>query len=262
MMRIAIAGCTGRMGRMLVEATCNHEVATLVAMSAEVAQHQQAETLKALHRSDAIITADTKLLLHECDAVIDFTSPEYSLEIAEIAAHKGLVHICGTTGFDAQQLASLQRHANKARIVHAANFSIGVNMLLKTAQDMAARLDDAYDIEIIETHHRFKKDAPSGTALALGEAVAKGRGVALHAVADRARDGITGERTRGAIGFHAVRGGDVIGDHTVLFATLGERIEITHKASDRSIYAQGALHAARWAMPQKAGYYSMQDVLA
>ncbi len=262
MMKIAIAGCTGRMGRMLVEATLAHKDVKLVAVSAVEHDMQQARALLALHHTqNVMLTSDTDELLKDADAVIDFTSPEYSLNIAKHAVEHGVVHICGTTGFSTSQIEQLKSYAEKTKIVHAANFSIGVNMLLKTAKEMAALLDDSYDVEITEMHHRYKKDAPSGTALALGEAVAEGRGVALGEAADRARDGITGERKQGAIGFHALRGGDVIGDHTVLFAALGERIEITHKASDRTIYAKGAIRAALWAKARDAGYYSMQDVL-
>lgn len=262
MIKIAIAGCTGRMGRMLVEAVLAHSHTILCAVSAVEQDMQQARALLALHHTqNVILTHNITELLQEADAVIDFTSPEYSLDIASHATHSNSAHICGTTGFSAQQIEQLKDCGQKTTIVHAANFSIGVNILLKTAKEMAALLDDSYDVEITEMHHRYKKDAPSGTALALGESVAKGRGVELNIVSDRARDGITGERQQGAIGFHALRGGDVIGDHTVLFATLGERIEITHKASDRAIYAKGAICAALWAKKQPTGYYSMQDVL-
>ncbi len=262
-MRIGIAGCTGRMGQMLVKAVAEHEHAVLAAVSALTDHVEQAKAWLTREGIEHVMVTDSPERLAEaCDAVIDFTAPEHSLALAKHCAALGTVMVCGTTGLSAKQQGELQALADDAlTLVQSANFSLGVNLLLSLTEQTARLLDERYDIEISETHHRYKKDAPSGTALALGQAAAKGRDVILEEASDRARDGITGERGTGTIGFHALRGGDVIGDHTVMFAALGERIELTHKASDRRIYADGALHAALWAKDQAHGLYSMQDVL-
>jgi 4-hydroxy-tetrahydrodipicolinate reductase len=262
-MRIGIAGCAGRMGTMLMNAVREHSQCRLTAGSSRTDGLEEVHTFlqrEGLHQ--VLLTDDLNVLASNCDAVIDFTSPDYSLAIAEAIARQGAVHICGTTGFSAEQEIQMAAHAARMRLVKSANFSIGVNLLMRLTRQVAEVLDDGYDIEITDIHHRYKKDAPSGTALALGHAAAAGRGVTLEDVADRGRDGMTGERRRGTIGFHALRGGDVIGDHTVLFAGDGERIELTHKSSDRIIYAAGAIRAALWAATQPNGLYSMQDVLA
>jgi 4-hydroxy-tetrahydrodipicolinate reductase len=262
-MRIGIAGCAGRMGKMLMNAVREHPHCRLTVASTRSDGMEEVHTFlqrEGLHQ--VLLTDDLDVLTEACDAVIDFTSPDYSLAIAEACARYHTVHICGTTVFSAEQEIQMAAHAARLRLVQSANFSIGVNLLMRLTRQVAGLLDDNYDIEITDMHHRYKKDAPSGTALALGSAAAAGRGVALEDVADRGRDGMTGERTRGAIGFHALRGGDVIGDHTVLFAGEGERIELTHKSSHRRIYAAGAIRAALWAQDKPNGLYSMQDVLA
>jgi 4-hydroxy-tetrahydrodipicolinate reductase len=206
------------------------------------------------------LTGDPKTALAGAEAIIDFTAPETSLALAKRAAKAGMVHVVGTTGFSAAQLNALKRAGTTARIVQSGNMSLGVNLLASLVERAAASLD-GYDIEILELHHRMKVDAPSGTALLLGEAAAKGRNVKLDKARLAPRDGMTGARKRGAIGFASLRGGTVVGEHRVILAGEHERIELTHVAEDRSIFAQGALRAALWAADQKPGFYSIADVL-
>jgi 4-hydroxy-tetrahydrodipicolinate reductase len=194
-------------------------------------------------------------------AVIDFTAPEATLEFATLAAQARAVHVIGTTGMSDAQIAALKPAARHAVIVRAGNMSLGVNLLVQLTKRVAAALDDEFDIEIIESHHRLKVDAPSGTALMLGEAAAEGRGVRLDEAADRGRDGITGARQRGHIGFAAIRAGDIVGEHDVLFAAPGERIVLRHVATDRAVFARGALRAALWGQGKPPGEYDMLDVL-
>jgi 4-hydroxy-tetrahydrodipicolinate reductase len=194
-------------------------------------------------------------------AVIDFTTPEATLEFAALAAQARAVHVIGTTGMSAQQIERLKPAARHAVIVRAGNMSLGVNLLVKLTQKVAAALDDDFDIEVIEAHHNQKVDAPSGTALMLGQAAADGRGVVLSDVVDRGRDGITGARVRGHIGFTAIRGGDIVGEHDVMFAAPGERIVLRHLATDRAVFARGALKAALWGQDKAPGEYDMMDVL-
>jgi 4-hydroxy-tetrahydrodipicolinate reductase len=263
MLNIGIAGAHGRMGSLLMQAVREHELTNLVAVSSrdneleEVRTHLQREGLV-----NVSLVVGAHELVQKSDVIIDFTAPEYSLMIAEECAKQSKIHICGTTGFEAHQLELMQQYARKTRIVKSANFSIGVNLLAMLTKKTAEILGDDYDIEIVEMHHPHKKDAPSGTALALGEAAADGRKVALSNVAEHGRHGLVGERKKGNIGFHALRGGDVIGDHNVIFAGNGERIELTHKSSSRRIYADGAIRAALWVRDKPNGLYSMQDVLA
>jgi 4-hydroxy-tetrahydrodipicolinate reductase len=193
--------------------------------------------------------------------VIDFTTPAATLEFAALTAQARAVHIIGTTGMNAAEIEQLEPASRHAVIVRAGNMSLGVNLLTKLTEKVAAALDADFDIEIIETHHHHKVDAPSGTALMLGEAAAVGRGVNLNDVRESGRDGMTGARKRGDIGFVAIRGGDVVGEHDVLFAGAGERIILRHMATDRSIFARGALKAALWGQTQKPGHYDMMDVL-
>lgn len=258
-MRLVVAGCMGRMGQTLMHYIASAEGVTLVGGSALAGHHEVAA--RRYGQLNAIIHEDIHALLAQADGVIDFTVPEYSLAIAKSCAEQGKVHVCGTTGFDAKQLQEFYGYAKVARMMHAPNMSIAMNVFMNIVQQAAQILDDDFDIEIVEMHHRFKADAPSGTALALGQAAAKGRGVVLNDVADRGRDGITGQRKKGAIGFAALRGGDVVGDHTVMFAGMGERFELTHKASSRDIYARGAVKAALWLQDKPAGLYNMADVL-
>lgn len=257
MMKIAIAGCMGRMGQTLIAATLADHRFTLAAGSERAPV--DAAKLAALGAPNLIITSDAKTLVSHADAVIDFTSPEATLAIAEKAAEKGIVHIIGTTGFSAEQQKKLMEFAAKARIVQSGNFSLGVNLMEKLVELAAAKLADDYDIEIFEMHHKHKKDSPSGTALMLGSAAARGRKASLDDKKSIDRDGI---RKQGDIGFSVARGGDVVGIHTVTFAGPGEVLELKHQGFSREIYAKGALHAALWAAKQKPGLYSMRDVLA
>ena len=262
-LKIAIAGCSGRMGQTLIKTVLATEGVTLVAGS-ERAGFNETTVNAQLERAgckNLFITSNPELLAEEADAILDFTSPESTLALAKAAAKFDRIHIVGTTGFNDTQKRELALYAHEARIVQSGNFSIGVNLLETLVEQTARMLDDSYDIEIFEMHHKYKKDAPSGTALMLGDAAAKGRGVTLTDKKAAARDGIHGERRQGDIGFSAARGGDVVGIHQILFAGHGEIIEIKHQGFNRNIYATGALRAALWAQSQKPGLYSMKDVL-
>lgn len=262
--RIGVAGCRGRMGRMIAQAVAEHPGVALAGGTEAPGSDAVGADLGELlghGRQDAPVTDDPPTLFATSDAVIDFTLPELTVRHAELAAQAEAVLVIGTTGLDADQQAAVERAARHTRIVQAPNMSLGVNLLLDLVTQVARALDPSFDIEITEMHHRHKKDAPSGTALALGRAAADGRGVELDAVSDRGRDGLTGPRRAGDIGFAALRGGEVAGEHTVTFAGANERIELTHKADSRGIFAQGAITAARWAREQDPGLYSMADVL-
>ncbi len=263
-MKIAIVGAAGRMGRELIRAVHATEGATLagaIEQKGSLALGQDAGLLAGLGKLGVIITDDALETFAKVDAVLDFTVPAASVAFAGLAANARIVHVCGTTGTSARDDAAIKAAARHATIIRAGNMSLGVNLLLAVTKKIAAALDPDFDIEIIETHHRMKVDAPSGTALMLGEAAAAGRGVDLAKVSARGRDGHTGARTRGDIGFAVVRAGSVVGDHTVIFAADGERIEITHKADDRGICARGAVKAALWGRGKPPGLYSMMDVL-
>jgi 4-hydroxy-tetrahydrodipicolinate reductase len=262
-LQIAVAGSSGRMGRMLVEAIaaapdCRLSGALDVAGSAALGQ----DPLAALGQSSALaITADLKRGLAGADVLIDFTRPEGTLAHLAVCRELKVRAVIGTTGFSAEQRAQIAEHARHIAIVMAPNMSLGVNVVLKLL-DMAARaLSDGYDIEVIEAHHRHKVDAPSGTALAMGQAVAHALGRNLQDVAVYGREGHTGARDARTIGFSAIRGGDIVGDHTVLFAGSGERIEITHRSASRATYAQGSLRAARFVAGRDSGLFGMHDVL-
>ena len=263
-MKIGVVGCAGRMGRMLIAEVLRAKGAKLGG-GTELAKSPLIGTdlgiLVGQKATGVKVTSDAKALFEFCDAVIDFTAPAVTLAHADLAAKFGTALIIGTTGLPASAKAKLKTSAKKTVIVQAPNMSTGVNILLALTEKLAGVLADDYDIEIVEMHHRHKVDAPSGTALGLGEAAAKGRGVALEEVARKSRDGQVGARPKGEIGFATLRGGDVVGDHTVIFAADGERIEITHKASSREVFARGAVRAAMWAKKKKAGLYSMRDVL-
>jgi len=207
------------------------------------------------------VTDDPLEAFARAQAVIDFTAPAATLEFAALAAQARAVHVIGTTGMTEDQIAALEPASRHAVIVRAGNMSLGVNLLTQLTRRVAAALDAEFDIEVIEAHHGNKVDAPSGTALMLGQAAAEGRGVDLNAVADRGRDGITGARRAGDIGFSAIRGGDIVGEHDVLFAAPGERIVLRHIATDRAIFARGALKAALWGQGKPPGQYDMIDVL-
>jgi 4-hydroxy-tetrahydrodipicolinate reductase len=264
-LKIGIVGAAGRMGAMLVrQVQAQGEACRLIGATERAgspALGKDAGELAGVGPLGVVIAADPVDLFARADAVIDFTAPAATVAHAALAAQGKCIHVIGTTGLEAAHDAEIQKAARHTAIVRAANFSVGVNLLLALTRRTAALLDEEFDVEIVEMHHRHKVDAPSGTALALGEAAAAGRGVALHDVAVRARDGIIGARKRGAIGFAALRGGDVVGDHTVIFAADGERLELGHKASSRQIFARGAVRAALWARGKPPGLYSMQDVL-
>ncbi len=263
-MKIGVIGCAGRMGRAVIAEALSHDAYTLVSGLERDDAPCIGKDLALLVGAEPIgvtATNDTQAVISAADAIIDFTIPEVTLACAPLAAEHNTVHVIGTTGFSDEQLDELAVYAKKTPIVMAPNMSMGVNLLVSLVEKVAGILDDDFDIEVVEMHHRHKIDAPSGTALALGKAAAAGRDVALDAVEQRTRDGRIGERKRGEIGFATLRGGDVVGDHTVMFAGDGERIELTHKASSRQIYAKGALRAALWAKECDPGIYSMQDVL-
>ena len=261
---MAVMGGSGRMGQMLIQQIDGAEGATLSAVIERAGHDWVGRDLGTAMGASArglVVTDDWAEALAVSDAVIDFTAPAVSVALAEQAAEAGVAHVIGTTGFSEDDLAAIARAGQTGRIVRAGNMSLGVNLLVTLTRQIAQALGSDYDIEIVEAHHRHKVDAPSGTALMLGEAAAAGRDVSLADVADRGRDGITGARPAGAIGFHAIRGGDYVGEHDVIFAGDGERIVLRHVASDRALFARGALRAAIWAQGQGPGEYSMIDVL-
>jgi len=261
---IAIVGASGRMGQMLIKAVLASDKMTLAGVTDRAGHDWIGQDIGICMGGGAIgtlVSDDPLEVFARAQAVIDFTAPAVSVAHAALAAQARAVHVIGTTGFDDAQLAKISAAARHAVIVRAGNMSLGVNLLVQLTRRVAAALDEDFDIEIVETHHRHKVDAPSGTALMLGEAAAEGRGVALNKAADRGRDGITGPRERGAIGFHAIRGGDVVGEHDVIFASDGERIVMRHLASDRNVFARGALKAALWGQDKSPGEYDMMDVL-
>ena len=261
--QIAVAGASGRMGQMLIEAIRSADDFALsgaLDMAGSAAIGLDASAFLG-HPSGVVITADVGAGLANSHTLIDFTRPEGTLAHLKMCRELGVSAVIGTTGFTEAQKAEVAAAANDIAIVMSPNMSVGVNVTLKLL-DMAARaLNSGYDVEIIETHHRHKVDAPSGTALKMGEVVAAALGRDLKGHAVFAREGLTGERDPLAIGFSAIRGGDIVGDHTVMFAGTGERIEITHKSSNRNSYAQGALRAVRFLRGQKPGLYDMFDVL-
>jgi 4-hydroxy-tetrahydrodipicolinate reductase len=262
-MKIAVAGASGRMGRMLVEAIQNADDAQLAgALGLPDAPELGTDAAAFLGKpANVLIEADLPKGLAQAAYLIDFTRPEGTLKHLDYCAAHGIKMIIGTTGFDEAGKAAIAAAAKKTAIVFASNMSVGVNVTLKLLEMAAKSFSHGYDIEIIEAHHRHKVDAPSGTALMMGEVVADALGRKLDDVAVYAREGITGERDPSSIGFAAIRGGDIVGDHTVLFAGIGERVEITHKSSSRVTYAQGALRAARFLRDKSSGLYDMQDVL-
>jgi 4-hydroxy-tetrahydrodipicolinate reductase len=261
-MNLIVAGAAGRMGRVLIRAV--HEMAGATVIGA-LERHGAPEigadigALAGLGTLGIKVTDDALPLFAKADGVLDFTSPAATLALAELAAQARIVHVIGTTGIaDEERLRAAARHAV---IVKSGNMSLGVNLLAGLVRRAAHALDPDFDIEIVEMHHRHKVDAPSGTALLLGEAAAEGRGIDLATHSVRGRDGETGARQRGTIGFASLRGGSVVGEHTVIFAGEGEQVELSHRAFDRSIFARGAVKAALWGRDKKPGFYSMADVL-
>ena len=255
-LRIAVAGACGRMGRMLIEAVlaapdCRLGGALDVPGSPMLGQDA----------GGVCVTDDLRRGLADADVLIDFTRPEGTLAHLAACRELGVKAVVGTTGFSAAQRATIAAHAEQLAVVMAPNMSVGVNVMLALLERAARALREGYDIEIIEAHHRHKIDAPSGTALAMGETVAAALGRNLQECAVYAREGVTGERDPSTIGFASVRGGDIVGEHTVLFAGTGERLEITHRASSRANYAQGSLRAARFLRSRDSGLYGMREVL-
>lgn len=261
---IVITGASGRMGQMLVKAVASSGKARLVGCVERSGHPWLGRDIGEAMGGGALgvpVTDDALSVFARAQAVIDFTAPAATVEFAALAAQARAVHVIGTTGLEPAHQARLDAAARHAVVVQAGNMSLGVNLLTRLTQKVAAALDADWDIEVIEAHHRMKVDAPSGTALMLGQAAADGRGVSLDAARVSGRDGITGARERGSIGFSAIRGGDIVGEHDVLFAGEGERIILRHVATDRSIFARGALRAALWGQGQKPGRYDMMDVL-
>jgi 4-hydroxy-tetrahydrodipicolinate reductase len=263
-MRLVIAGAGGRMGRTLIHAIAATKGVTL-AGAIEAADSavigRDAGELAGLGANGIKVVSDAAPLLRAADGLIEFTIPVATLALAELTGAAGIVHVIGTTGHSAEEEALLAKAATRAPMVKSGNMSLGVNLLAALTRRVAQTLGDEYDVEILEMHHNKKIDAPSGTALMLGSAAAAGRAIDLAQHSARGRDGMTGARRVGNIGFAALRGGTVVGDHSVIFAGPAERIELTHRAEDRMIFARGALHAALWARGKKPGLYSMADVL-
>ncbi|HEY1541486.1 MAG TPA: 4-hydroxy-tetrahydrodipicolinate reductase [Xanthobacteraceae bacterium] len=263
-MRLIVAGAGGRMGRTLIKAITEIDGVTLagaVDAPASAVIGRDAGELAGVGANGIAVAADPAPLLEKADGVIDFTIPAATIALAEIVAKRGLVHVIGTTGLSAENEKLIATAAQRSPIVKSGNMSLGVNLIEALVRRVAKALDEDFDIEVVEMHHNKKIDAPSGTALMFGRAAAQGRGITLEQHSERGRDGHTGARERGAIGFASLRGGTVVGDHSVVFAGPAERIELVHKAEDRMIFARGAVKAAVWASGRNPGLYSMADVL-
>jgi 4-hydroxy-tetrahydrodipicolinate reductase len=264
-MKLVVAGASGRMGKALIaaiHASRNAEVYAALERKGATAIGEDAGELAGIGRIGVAVSDDPLAAIAKADGIIDFTSPAASVELAGYAAQARIVHVIGTTGCSDADEAAFHAAARHATIVKSGNMSLGVNLLSVLVEQAAAALDDDdFDIEVLEMHHRHKVDAPSGTALLLGEAAAKGRKANLAEKSVRVRDGHTGERKSGSIGFATLRGGTVVGEHSVIFAGEGERIVLSHIAQDRANFATGALKAALWARGGKPGYFSMRDVL-
>ena len=263
-LRVAIAGASGRMGRMLIEAVLASSEDMVLSGALDLSESPalgQDAAAFAGHTSGVAITADVRKGLATAQVLIDFTRPAGTLAHLAVCRELGVKAVIGTTGFTESQKAEIADHARHIAIMMAPNMSVGVNVVLKLLDTAARMLSEGYDIEIIEAHHRHKVDAPSGTALKMGEVVASALGRDLKSCAVYGREGVTGERDPSTIGFATIRGGDVVGDHTVLFAGIGERIEISHKSSSRATYAQGSLRAARFLAERSHGVFDMNDVL-
>ena len=262
---ITIAGASGRMGRMLTATVlAAPDRARLAAVLERPGHAWIGRDLGEVTGGAPLgipVTDDPLEALAQSQALLDFTAPAATVDLAALAAQARAVHVIGTTGLEPHHLQKIAAAARHAVIIRAGNMSLGVNLLVRLTQKVAQALDADWDIEIVEAHHRMKVDAPSGTALMLGQAAAEGRGAPLETLRTPAREGITGARTRGTIGFSAIRGGDVVGEHDVIFAADGERIVLRHLATDRTIFARGALKAALWGQGKKPGEYDMMDVL-
>jgi len=263
MLKVVIAGCSGRMGHALLDGVfADSELTLHAALDRADSPNIGRDAGEQFGRVSGIkISHDVATALQGADLLVDFTRPEPSLEYLAACEHANVKLVIGTTGFTADQKKLIEASSNKVAIVFAPNMSVGVTLLINLVQAAAKVLSEGYDIEVIESHHRHKVDAPSGTALRLGEAAAAALGRNLDECAIYGREGVTGERDPSTIGFATVRGGDVVGDHTVLFAGIGERVELTHKASSRATFALGALRAAKFLAGKSSGLYDMQDVL-
>jgi 4-hydroxy-tetrahydrodipicolinate reductase len=262
--RMGVVGCAGRMGRMLVAEIAGTEGCSVAGGSEAPGSayvNQDIGELAGIGRIGISIGETVEKLMRDSDVVLEFTSPAATAEHAELAASLGTAMVIGTTGLSPEQGERVRQAARQVPIVWAPNMSLGVNVMLSVVEEIARRLGPDWDVEIMEMHHRNKVDAPSGTALALGQAAAAGRGVALNEVAQRGRDGITGPRRSGDIGFAALRGGDTVGDHHVIFAGAAEHLELVHRATSRAIYAKGAVRAARWVVGHPPGVYGLKEVL-
>ena len=263
-MKLAIAGAAGRMGRVLTRIVHETEGAQVAGgLEPKGSPHVGADMggLAGLGALGVAITDDPVALFKKIDGIVDFTVPKATVALAGFSAQARIVHVIGTTGIDAAGEAAIRAAGAHARIVKSGNMSLGVNLLAAVVRQVAAALGEDFDIEVLEMHHRHKIDAPSGTALLLGEAAARGRGIDLKSRSVRSRDGHMGARSPGNIGFASLRGGSVVGEHTVMFAGPAERIELSHRAESRDIFARGAVRAALWAKGRKPGLYSMADVL-
>ncbi len=263
-MKVGVVGCAGRMGRMLVQTILSNEKTELSGGTEHAGSDFLGKDLGFLIGAEPTglsVSEDARGLFDSSDAVIDFTTPMATVFHAGLAAETGTALVVGTTGMGDEEMSRLSDAASSACIVQAGNMSVGVNLLTGLIEKVSATLGDDFDIEIVEMHHRHKVDAPSGTALMMGEAAAAGRDVDLDSVSQRVRDGHTGPRKAGDIGFATLRGGDVVGEHTAIFAGEGERIELTHKAASRAIFSNGAVRAALWTDGREPGLYSMKQVL-
>jgi 4-hydroxy-tetrahydrodipicolinate reductase len=267
MIRVVVSGAAGRMGRRLLELVQQDSETTLVAALEAAGHPAQGQTVASLcsesspaKGGDVRVSADWPSAI-AADVVIDFSVPEDTTALAERAAMRGVAVVVGTTGLDAPQKQRLQAVASKSALLVAPNYSVGMNVVFQVVAEAAKRLGSGYDIEIVESHHRFKKDAPSGTALRLAERVAEATGRDLAKTGVYGRQGMTGERTAGEIGIHALRRGDIVGEHSVTFTSLGETVEIIHKAHSRDAFARGAVRAAKWLAGKPAGHYTIEQVL-
>jgi len=262
--KVAILGVSGRMGRMLYKAITQSTEVTLVGATEKVGHEWVGQDVGRIivgKSNGTLVSANPTEVFASTDAVIDFTTPEASVEYSTLAAQARIVHVIGTTGFNSEQIEKLNLASSHAKLIRAGNMSLGVNLLTKLTQQVATALDESYDIEIVEMHHNKKLDAPSGTALTLGSAAAMGRNETLENSADYHRNGHTGERKKGSIGFASLRGGDVVGEHDVIFSGFGERLILKHIATDRMIFSRGAIKAAIWGVDKDPGHYDMLDVL-
>jgi 4-hydroxy-tetrahydrodipicolinate reductase len=261
---LVVTGASGRMGQTLIRLALESDKLRLVGCVVRSGNPWVGRDVGEAMGGPAVgvtVTDDALEAFAKAQAVIDFTTPATTVEFAALAAQARAVHVIGTTGLEPDHLARIEAASRHAVIVRAGNMSLGVNLLVRLTQKVAAALDADWDVEIVEAHHRMKVDAPSGTALMLGAAAAQGRGVSLDNSRVSGRDGITGARPKGTIGFSAIRGGDIVGEHDVIFAGEGERVILRHLATDRAIFARGALRAAVWGQGQKPGQYDMMDVL-